>query len=167
MNEVRHIFFDLDRTLWDFERNSAETLRELFDELKLAETGILDPDLFIETYICKNDICWEMYRLNQISKAELRNLRFQMALQHFGVKHDELAKRLGDEYVNRSPLKTALFPNTLETLKYLSEKYTLHIITNGFDEVQYIKMEASGIHSFFKHITTSEKAGHKKPDHGS
>lgn len=162
--DIKHIFFDLDRTLWDFERNSAETLTELFHELKLGETGINDVNDFIKTYICKNDQCWELYRLNQISKAELRTKRFHMAFEDFGVLNPSLAEKMGEAYIERSPYKTGLFPNTIDTLKYLSEKYTLHIITNGFEEVQYIKMEQSGILSYFKHITTSERAGYKKPD---
>jgi len=162
--DIQHIFFDLDRTLWDFDRNSAEALGELFDELKLREAGIDDPQDFIQTYICKNDECWELYRLNKIIKADLRSLRFTMALEHYGVKDKSLAMAMSDAYIERSPVKTGLFPNTMETLEYLSKKYVLHIITNGFEEVQYIKMEKSGIRNYFKHITTSEKAGCKKPD---
>lgn len=162
--DIKHIFFDLDRTLWDFERNSAETLKELFDELNLHEAGLLNTDDFISTYICKNDYCWEQYRLNKISKAELRTLRFRMAFEELGAANHSLADQMGEAYIERSPYKTALFPNAIETLTYLSERYSLHIITNGFEEVQHIKMESSGLKSYFKHITTSEMAGYKKPD---
>ena len=162
--DIRHIFFDLDRTLWDFERNSSETLVELYEELNLRHAGIENVSDFIKTYTLKNDFCWEQYRLNLITKADLRTKRFHMALEDFGVTNPDLAEKMGNAYIDRSPYKTGLFPNTLETLAYLSKKYTLHIITNGFEEVQYIKMESSGIRSFFKNITTSEKAGYKKPD---
>jgi putative hydrolase of the HAD superfamily len=164
MNDIKHIFFDLDRTLWDFEKNSADTLTELFHELELAKSGIENPSDFIQIYVQKNDHCWELYRKNEISKKDLRSLRFRMAFEHFGVHDHLLAERVGDVYVDRSPMKTGLFPNTINTLEYLSKKYTLHIITNGFEEVQYIKMENSGIRPYFKHITTSERAGYKKPD---
>lgn len=164
MHNIEHIFFDLDRTLWDFERNSAETLSELFYELKLHENGIGHHAEFIGTYIVKNEYCWELYRQNKISKAELRSLRFRLALQEHGIENDSLAHALGEAYVERSPKKTALFPSALEVLEYLSSKYTLHIITNGFEEVQHIKMERSGLKPYFKCITTSEMAGCKKPD---
>lgn len=162
--DIRHIFFDLDRTLWDFERNSAETLTELFNELELTKTGIPDPQTFISTYIQKNALCWSLYEQNKIGKAELRNIRFEMALQAFGVRNQSITERLSVAYIERSPYKTLLFPNTLETLAYLAEKYTLHIITNGFEEVQHIKLQRSGLRPYFKHVTTSEIAGYKKPD---
>lgn len=163
-DDIRHIFFDLDRTLWDFERNSAETLTELFNELELTKTGIPDPQTFIGTYIKKNALCWSLYEQNKIGKAELRSIRFQMALLDFGVENQTITERLSVEYIERSPYKTRLFPHTLETLAYLAGKYTLHIITNGFEEVQHIKLERSGLRPYFKHVTTSEIAGHKKPD---
>lgn len=163
-SDVAHIFFDLDRTLWDFERNSAETLGELFAELKLNYAGIPDAKTFIDTYIQKNDLCWALYRQNKISKDRLRVERFVMALAEFQIQDDTLAHELAEKYVERSPLKTGLFPHTLETLTYLTEKYTLHIITNGFEEVQHIKLKQSGLEPYFKTVTTSERAGCKKPD---
>lgn len=162
--DTAHIFFDLDRTLWDFERNSAETLGELFDELKLGYAGIPDAKTFIRLYIEKNDACWALYRQNKMSKDRLRVERFVMALAEFKIQDDVLAHEMAEKYVERSPLKTGLFPHTLETLAYLADKYTLHIITNGFEEVQHIKLKQSGLEPYFKTVTTSERAGCKKPD---
>lgn len=162
--DTAHIFFDLDRTLWDFERNSAETLRELFDGLKLGHAGIPDAEAFVRLYIEKNDLCWALYRENKISKDRLRTERFVLALAAFGIHDDALALELAETYVERSPLKTGLLPHTLETLAYLAKKYTLHIITNGFEEVQHIKLKQSGLEPYFKTVTTSERAGCKKPD---
>lgn len=163
-SDTAHIFFDLDRTLWDFERNSAETLGELFDELKLGYAGIPDAKTFIRLYIEKNDACWALYRQNKMSKDRLRVERFVMALAEFRIQDDVLAHEMAEKYVERSPLKTSLFPHTLETLAYLADKYTLHIITNGFEEVQHIKLKQSGLEPYFKTVTTSERAGCKKPD---
>ena len=164
MKDIEHIFFDLDRTLWDFEKNSGDTLSELFQELKLAEAGIPDVNAFIHIYVKMNDLCWQLYRENKISKAELRTIRFEKALNHFKVQNQHLTHALAELYVERSPFKTALFPGTIETLQYLSLKYSLHIITNGFEEVQHIKLRESGMRPYFKHIITSERAGCKKPD---
>lgn len=163
-DDTEHIFFDLDRTLWDFERNSAETITELFGELKLAYAGVPDAPAFIRTYVEKNDLCWELYRQNKIGKDRLRTERFALALAEFNIHDEALANNMAEQYVERSPLKTALFPHTSETLTYLTKRYTLHIITNGFEEVQHIKLRQSGLEPYFKTVTTSERAGCKKPD---
>ena len=162
--DLRHIFFDLDRTLWDFERNSAATLTELFDEMELGDAGISGPAEFIKKYIEKNDLCWELYRQDKMGKDQLRTERFAMALEAFRINDPVLAREMGQRYIDRSPLKTGLLPNALETLAYLQERYTLHIITNGFEEVQYTKLEQSGLRPFFNTVTTSERAGCKKPE---
>lgn len=162
--DTEHIFFDLDRTLWDFERNSAETLTELFGELKLAHAGVPDAPTFIRTYVEKNDLCWALFRQNKMSKDSLRTERFAMALAEFQINDGAIAREMAEQYVERSPLKTALFPHASETLTYLAQRYTLHIITNGFEEVQHIKLRQSGLEPYFKTVTTSERAGCKKPE---
>ncbi|MCG9909655.1 MAG: YjjG family noncanonical pyrimidine nucleotidase [Flavobacteriales bacterium] len=163
--DVRHIFFDLDKTLWDFEKNSSEALSEIFERHRLENFNIRKED-FIEVYIKKNEYCWDLYRKNQIQKTELRFTRFLMALNEFGINNQALAEALGDDYIHSAPYKTHLIPGAKEVLEYLSPKYTLHIITNGFEEVQHIKLEKCGIEKYFKTVTTSEKAGCKKPDAG-
>jgi putative hydrolase of the HAD superfamily len=161
--EVRHIFFDLDKTLWDFEKNSAEALSEIFAKHTLHNLQLNEHE-FIQVYIEKNEYCWDLYRKNRIQKSELRFARFLMALQEFGINSQSLAEALGDDYVHLAPYKTHLIPDTREVLEYLSQRYTLHIITNGFEEVQHIKLEKCGIEKYFQTVTTSEKAGCKKPD---
>ena len=161
---IQHIFFDLDRTLWDFEKNSHETLSELYSEHQLERLMDTSTDHFIERYKKINESCWEDYRLGKIDKETLRTIRFRRTFEHFGVQHESLADRLGNAYIERCPLKTNLFPGTFELLDDLSKTHELHIITNGFEEVQHVKMKASGISGYFKVIMTSEKAGCKKPD---
>ena len=164
MAKYEHLFFDLDHTLWDFETNSRATLDELFTDLGLAERGISSSKEFIEVYEDINFSLWEKYRVGKIDKAVLRVLRFRNALLQFGVRDDELARKVGDEYLDRCPHRTALMPGAIELLDYLRGKYVLHIITNGFQEVQAIKMEGSGLSEHFEVIITSEKARAKKPD---
>ncbi len=159
-----HIFFDLDRTLWDFESNSHQTLVELFDKYKLKEKGIASVDEFILLYYKINDQLWDEYRKETIDKTTLRYQRFHKAFLRYEINDEDLTKKFGDDYVYLSPLKTGLFPNTLEVLDYLKSKYRLHIITNGFEEVQHIKLKNSGIEHYFSEIITSERAGYKKPD---
>lgn len=162
--EYKHLFFDLDRTLWDFERNSSETLNELYILNDLHSKGVLSAELFIQTYKAHNESLWVKYREGQIEKDELRTSRFDLSLQEFGINNKDLANQIGQQYISSCPLKTHLFPNTVETLIYLKKKYDLHIITNGFEEVQYIKLEQSNLLHFFDQVITSEQLGCKKPD---
>ncbi|MFT6210142.1 MAG: putative hydrolase of the HAD superfamily [Bacteroidia bacterium] len=163
MKKIKHIFFDLDRTLWDFESNSEATLKELFLEFKLTEKlGVPDGD-FIREYKRINEIFWEDYRKGTIKKEYLRYGRFDTALKFFGHSDKEMASEIGDFYISRSPRKTGLVDGCIEVLEYLKPKYHLHIITNGFEEVQHIKMESSGLTPYFQNIITSESAGAKKP----
>lgn len=162
-DQIRHVFFDLDRTLWDFETNSEATLKELFDEFGLTEKlGVSDND-FIKEYKRINEIFWEDYRNGVIKKEELRYARFETALKFFGHTDQKMASEIGELYIWRSPRKTALVEGAIELLEYLRNRYCLHIITNGFEEVQHIKMTSSGLDPYFIHRITSESAGAKKP----
>jgi putative hydrolase of the HAD superfamily len=160
----KHIFFDLDLTLWDFDRNSKEAITELFQELEILKKFNLSQEDFLPVYRNFNDNLWDQYRLGKIEKEDLRILRFSKTLLHFGIDDQNLSRQLGDGYVEKSPKKTYLFPHALEVLEYLSQKYKLHIITNGFQEVQFVKLENSGIRKYFDQVITSESAGCKKPD---
>lgn len=158
-----HLFFDLDRTLWDFDNNSRDALLEIIDAMKLAERGVTDADAFISRYKLINEHYWGLYREHKIDKETLRDIRFRKALESFGVFDESLASKMAGSYIAISPLKTKLLPGTLEVLAYLCENYALHIITNGFEEVQHIKMNHSGLQPFFRNVITSEGAGFKKP----
>ena len=163
-HNVEHVFFDLDRTLWDFETNSKEALRELFHQFGLADRVNVGEAEFLPIYEAINEKYWESYRTNTITQQELRTGRFADALAHFGHHDTQLAQAMGEAYVHLSPRKTTLVDGTLELLDHLSGRYALHIITNGFEEVQHIKLSASGIDGYFGEIITSERAGVKKPD---
>lgn len=158
------IFFDLDRTLWDFEANSHEAFVDMYDKYEL---GKVFPDFatFEQTYRRYNRQLWEDYRNGKIAKEVLKYVRFQMTLEAFGRNNLSLAKKLGEDYVQISATKTQLFPHTHELLAYLKERYRLFVITNGFEEVQLKKIRNSALEGYFKGIITSEKAGVQKP-HG-
>ncbi len=162
--QIKHIFFDLDRTIWDFETNAFKTLSELYQEHALNQKGISNFDVFINNYKIHNESLWQLYRDGKIEKDELRSSRFNLTLQDFGINDDHLASELGSQYIKKCPLKTHVFPFTYEVLDYLKEKYHLHIITNGFEEVQYVKLEQSNLLNYFEQIVTSEQVGVKKPN---
>ena len=160
----KHLFFDLDRTLWDFETNSHETLLEICERYKLKEIGVSNYEEFIKIYKKINTELWNLYRINKISQKNLRRERFQKSLEHFGVKDYILSENIGEYYINICPRKTKLLPYAHKVLDYLQHKYTLHIITNGFDKTQHIKLDCSKLTSYFQQIITSEKTGFKKPN---
>lgn len=164
MNGYKHIFFDLDRTLWDFETNSHETILELASKYKLSEIGIDSIDEFISGYLHINERMWDEYRKGIIDKHQLRYDRFHEALGRYKINDRTLSENIANDYISFSPLKKNLFPYTIEVLQYLKNKYSLHIITNGFEEVQHIKIKNCGIEHFFDQVITSERSGFKKPD---
>ena len=159
-----HLFFDLDHTLWDFRGNSRATLRELFLDHALAKEGVADVEEFIDAYEEINHAMWAQYSVGRIPKEVLRVLRFRDTLARFGVKENGLAADLGRSYLERCPRKELLMPGARELLAALHGHFKLHIITNGFDEVQGVKLRSSGIAHFFDLVLTSEKAGAPKPD---
>ncbi len=160
----RHLFFDLDHTLWDFRTNSRATLEELHAELELASHGLPDKAEFIAVYEEINTALWAQYSVNGLDKEVMRVLRFRNTLLQFGVKNDRLARTMGHLYVDRCPKRTALMPGALEMLNHLHGKCALHIITNGFEEPQHIKLNSSGLIRYFDCIVTSERAGARKPE---
>ncbi len=158
----KHIFFDLDRTLWDFEANAKETFKDLYKKYDLKSL-IGSFDQFYALYRNHNDVLWRLYREKQITKEKLSWYRFHMVLSDFNVNDEDLARAMGADYLEISKTKTLLFPHTHEILAYLKKKYPLHIITNGFEEVQFSKLKNCNLEQYFTSIITSEKAGVQKP----
>ncbi len=162
--KITHIFFDLDRTLWDFEKSAAQTFEEIYNNHKLLEKGIPSVNELHAAYTIHNDRLWDQYRKGEIKKEVLRGLRFSLTLKDFGINDNELGEKIGDDYVRLSPLKVNLFPYSVEILEYLFPLYKMHIITNGFSEVQETKLKVSGMDKYFTEVITSEEAGVKKPN---
>jgi len=164
MKKYEHIFFDLDKTLWDFTSNTNDTFADLFSHFELKEKGIPSVEILHEIYDKHNDQLWDMYRNGLIEKDFLSVQRYILSLEEFNIYDRLLAETMSKEYLRLSPLKTKLIPGTHEVLEYLHDKYKLHIITNGFNEVQYIKIERSGLKKYFDKVITSEDAGCNKPN---
>ncbi len=164
MKKYKHIFFDLDHTLWDFDKNSTETLMELFNKYELTTLGVTSFEQFHAAYKQRNELMWDEYRLGKIDKATLRDKRFIFTFWDMGLDPDTAPLGLSDDYIKISPSRKHLFPHSHEVLTYLKEKYKLHIITNGFEEAQHIKLESSDLKKYFEEIIISEHTGFKKPD---
>lgn len=159
--KIKHIFFDLDHTLWDFETNSAKTFEKIF---KLHNIDV-DLDKFLIDYKKINFDYWRLFRNNLVTKEDLRYKRLKDTFDKLKLSiSDELINHLSDDYINYLPTFNFVFDGTIEILEYLKPKYTLHIITNGFSEVQSKKMKNSKLDIYFDQIITSESVGVKKPN---
>ena len=161
MINIEHVFFDLDHTLWDFEKNSDLTFEKVFKKQQI------DTDLhaFLEVYRPINLEYWRLYRDEKVSKKELRYGRLKKAFDSINYTiSDDLIDIIAIEYIEFLPDFNHLFEGTFEILEYLKGKYQLHIITNGFQEIQHKKMEASKLLTYFDAIITSESVGVKKPN---
>ena len=159
--KFKDIFFDLDHTLWDFDKNSKYTFKKILNDNKID----IDLDIFLTAYIPINNYYWKLYRENNISKDKLRYGRLMDTFK--ALKRDVSTKiidKISDDYVKYLSSFNFLIDETIPILKYLDSKYKLHIITNGFQEVQNLKLINSGIDIFFKTVTNSEMAGVKKPN---
>ena len=158
--QIKHIFFDLDHTLWDFETNSDKAFEKTFQNLQFK----VDLDKFLNYYRPINLKYWKLYREEKVSKIQLRYGRLKDTFDFLKmVVTDELIEAMSVEYIRVLPENNQLFEGTLEILEHLSLKYQMHIITNGFEEVQYLKLEKSGISKYFNQIITSESVGVQKP----
>ena len=160
-NIITDIFFDLDHTLWDFERNSAITFEIILKEYKVN----IPLEQFLEIYVPLNFRYWKLYREEKITKSELRYARLKETFNaiHYDTS-DDLINTLSGRYIELLPEQNHLFDNTTALLNYLKERYTLHIITNGFEEIQEKKLHNSAIRPFFKNVVNSEMVGVKKPN---
>lgn len=162
--KYKHIFFDLDHTLWDFETNSRLVLEELYHSHTLGNRGVTSFEEFHNTYCVHNDKLWDRFRKGFITRHDLREKRFRLTLLDFKIGDEKLCELLSEQYLAVLPTQTALFPYAKEVLEYLAAKnYPMHLITNGFEETQLLKLRSSGIHHFFTEIITSERAGSLKP----
>ncbi|HZH54733.1 MAG TPA: YjjG family noncanonical pyrimidine nucleotidase [Sphingobacteriaceae bacterium] len=161
--DKKSIFFDLDHTLWDFDKNAEETLAELFVTYRFDRLGMHSADVFIETYTRNNHRLWAKYHIGEIDKAELRKARFADTFTELGVDPALFPLQFEVDYLHICPRKTNLFPHTHEVLEYLQGKYSLHLISNGFKEASRIKIANSGLANYFQTVVISELVGVHKP----
>ena len=159
-HSITDIFFDLDHTLWDFEKNSALTFEKIFNSIDIP----FDIQDFLEYYEPINHAYWKLYRENKISQKELRFNRFSETFKLLKVSiSDKRIIEISEQYIQHLSSFTHLFDGAIELLDSLKYRYKLHIITNGFNQAQHYKIKNSGLEVYFDHIFTSDKVGYKKP----
>jgi len=161
MQHITDVFFDLDHTLWDFDKNSELA----FDKIFRKNHPTLDTKVFIAVYAPINQACWKLYQMDKMTQEELRYKRLKDSFDAISYSiSDEAILQFSNDYITFLPENNTLFDGAKEVLEYLKSKYKLHLITNGFADVQYKKIVNSGIADYFTSITNSEMAGVKKPN---
>ena len=161
MPRYTHLFFDLDHTLWDFDKNSDLAYARLFVSREMD----LDLLAFAKAYKPINLRYWKAYREERVSQIDLRRGRLRDTFSAMSLSYDdEVLDAIAAQYIEELPGSNHLFPHTIEVLDYLRSNYTLHCITNGFYGVQHRKLERSGLAPYFQTVTTADDAGCKKPD---
>lgn len=161
--KYEHLFFDLDHTLWDFDKNSRYTLQRLYKEYQLQNKGIDDFDTFFTKYNAHNDKLWDKFRKGQIKRDDLRWKRLWLALLDYQIGDTALAHEMSAAYMEILPIQKELTPYAQEVLEYCKDKYQIHIITNGFHATQKLKLQYSGISGYFSEIISSEGSNSMKP----
>jgi len=164
MSDYKHLFFDLDHTLWDFDANAKETLAELYEIFSLNNKINTAFDEFYPKYLYHNEILWNNYHHGKISSEDLKWKRMWRTMLDFKIADEPLAKDMSGKFLEILPTKKLLFPHTIEILDYLTQKkYVLHLITNGFEKTQWSKLNNSGLNGYFKEVITSEGSNSLKP----
>ncbi len=164
MKKYKVLFFDLDHTLWDFETNSIATLRHVYHECELANHGIEDFDDFNVVYHEINDKLWDKFRKGLMSREDLRWKRMWQTLLHYKMNREDIAKVMAERYLEILAEQQAVFPFTHEVLQYCKDKnYELHLITNGFEATQKMKLKNADLQKYFDQMITSEMAMSMKP----
>ena len=162
----KYLFFDLDHTLWDYTANSEETLRELYQKYELGQLGGFCSDTFCKTFDTVNRELWVQNESGKLGRDELRSQRFVRVLSALGANSVDEGVTLGldRDFMALCPAKPGLLPYAREVLEYFHRRYSLYVLTNGFRDVQDIKLRAAGIDRYFKGVFTAEDAGAAKPD---
>jgi putative hydrolase of the HAD superfamily len=164
LKEKKHLFFDLDNTLWDFDINSTAALSQLFDYYQLREKLGTSLEEFLRIYYETNLQLWQQLSRREITKTQLRHTRFDQTFRAFGHVTETEYLSVSHDYLKLAPRGTALLKDCKSTLTYLQTKYQLHLITNGFAETQHIKLDTCGLRPFFKAIVISDEHQCLKPE---
>lgn len=165
MNPYKHLFFDLDHTLWDFEKNAHDCLLEIYGHFNLAAFGVEDVAIFCEKFSEANYYYWALLEQKVITADELRRRRFKTAFAKLDIEIEEaFGLEMNDFFLKSLPNKKALIEGAIDVLNHLKPNYQLHILSNGYEGLQIQKMKSSAIHHYFEEIITVDKAKALKPD---
>jgi len=164
VSNYTHIFFDLDRTLWDYDSNATITLHDLIDRYKIINGYAIQKEEFIQQFFTVNDDLWARFDEGSIDKEYIRTKRFKMVLEGLGINEFNYIEQLQEDFISECPTKGKLIAGAREMIEELSRKYSLYIITNGFDGIQHTKIKFAGLEEYFDEIITSERAQVQKPN---
>ncbi|SHM59264.1 putative hydrolase of the HAD superfamily [Cyclobacterium lianum] len=164
MKKYRHIFFDLDHTLWDYDSNVRDSLSDLFVHYRLEDFGEINFDSFFEAFLATNHELWDLFNQGKVDQSELRKIRFRKVFTRANLSPAHIPVTLEQDFVSQTSSRARVMDHTFEILDYLRDAYALHIITNGFNESQYSKLKHSGLAPYFELVVTSESSGFRKPD---
>lgn len=164
LTKYKHIFFDLDHTLWDYDANATEALGDLFDKHNFKSLGLFGKADLANMFFEVNYGLWDLYNTGKIQRAGIRELRFKTIFEKLGADPSHIPIDIEHEYISLAPTKEKVFEHAHVVLDYLSGKYKLHIITNGFNDIQTTKMKSAGLTNYFDVIVTSETTVYRKPD---
>lgn len=164
MKKYKHIFFDLDHTLWDYDGNVKESLEELYGKYEFHQLGKLCFEDFFAAFQKTNNELWILFNQGVLDKDSLRKVRFKRIFSLAKLGNCPIPPTLEEEFVFTTSSKKRVLPYSFDVLDYLKDKYNLHVITNGFNESQYAKLTASGLQNYFELVVTSESSGYRKPD---
>lgn len=163
MKKYKHLLFDLDHTLWDHKANADDTLSDLFNKYSLGSLVPSGVDGFIDAFHKTNFELWDLYHLGEVDQPYIRTQRFRMVMKLLGVTDFDFFQELSSDYLSYCPRRSNLMPYALEVLEYLKPRYRMSVITNGFAEIQDIKLASAGLTGYFDEVITSEQAGSLKP----
>ncbi len=163
MSNYKHLFFDLDHTLWDYERNSEATLRLLYDQFALSQSSLFTIDEFIRKFTEVNERLWDLYHIGKINQDHIRKERFRIVFNSLRLEFDSI-EEFSTEYIAECPKMGMTLPGAIELLEHLTGNYELHIITNGFVDIQDIKLKTSGLDKYFDQVIISGHTNYRKPD---
>ncbi len=162
MTHYRYLFFDLDNTLWNFTKNARSALFDVYTQYNLSRY-YPEFDSYVQQFEENNVTLWRLYGADKITKDFLNCERFLSPLRRFGILNEPLAREMCTFYLDQCCKKTDVMPNTFTVLDYLKSRYDLYIISNGFREIQYNKLDRSGLSGYFKDVFLSEEIGYHKP----
>jgi len=161
-NTKKHLIFDLDDTIWDFQKNSKETLLGLHQDYKLEDKGV-SKQTFLQTFKEVNGRLWDQFDEGLITRDVIREKRFHSVLDKLAINHNGEAIQMQDEFMQKCSTSPFLVEGALQVLQRFQSTHTFHILSNGFDEIQFVKLESSGVMHYFDKIITSGRAGFRKP----
>jgi YjjG family noncanonical pyrimidine nucleotidase len=165
LKPYEHLFFDLDHTLWDFEANAHECLIEMYDSFDMKGLGAEDVAFFCKKFSEANHYYWALLEAKQTTVDVVKKKRFQAAFDKLNIHiSEDLSLEMTEVFIKLLPSKTRLIDGTIEVLEYLKPNYQMHILSNGFEDIQIKKMKNSGIDHYFDKLITNEKAKALKPD---